>query len=272
MFELPVPADDGLLTPEVGPWSTDKHHFLRRYIDGFTTAMKGKRWSGLHYIDLFASAGIEQIEGGPLEWGSALIAAQAPHRFDGLHLCELSRRRFEALSQRLPRFPQPNPPQIVLGDANVEVHKIAASIPPRTLSLAFLDPHGLHLNFETIRALANRRIDLIIFFPDHLDALRNWEFVYHDDPNSNLDRVLGTSMWREAIKINAKSEWATILCGLYKKQIASLGYTFFEEERISNRSGRYLYKLIFCTSAEAGIRIWRGVSLRKPGGQGTFNW
>jgi hypothetical protein len=46
----------------VGPWSAAKHHFLRRYIDAFTTAMRAKGWRGLNYIDLFASAGIERIE------------------------------------------------------------------------------------------------------------------------------------------------------------------------------------------------------------------
>jgi hypothetical protein len=59
VFHLDPPEDDGLYIPEVGAWSADKHHFLRRYIDAFTTAMKGKKWDGLHYIDLFASAGIE---------------------------------------------------------------------------------------------------------------------------------------------------------------------------------------------------------------------
>jgi three-Cys-motif partner protein len=272
MFELQPPVSDDLFTPEVGPWSTEKHHFLRRYIDGFTTAMKGKRWSGLHYIDLFASAGIEQIKDGPLEWGSALIAAQAPHQFSRLHLCELHSKPFEALRQRLARFSQPAEPQLIQGDANTAVSEVVASLPPKSLSLAFLDPYGLHLNFETLRILSMRKVDLIIFFPDHLDALRNWEAVYHDNPSSNLDRFLGFADWRDKLKTTARTKWATALGDLYKTRIASLGYSNFEEERISNSAGRFLYKLIFCTSADAGMKIWRGVSSRKPGGQGSFNW
>src|SRR3982751_3527906 len=112
MINLPVPEDDGLYTPKVGPWSADKHHFLRRYIDAFTTAMRKKKWSSLHYIDLFASAGIERIENGPLDWGSPLIAAQAPHRFSRLHCTELSKRSFEALSARIARITQPQSPQV----------------------------------------------------------------------------------------------------------------------------------------------------------------
>ena len=56
MFELPSPKDDDLYIPTVGEWSRDKHYFLMRYIDAFTTSMKNKKWQGLHYIDLFAGA------------------------------------------------------------------------------------------------------------------------------------------------------------------------------------------------------------------------
>src|SRR5688572_28851366 len=155
MFELPAPQDDGLYTPVVGPWSNHKHHFLRRYVDAFTTAMRGKGWSGLHYIDLFASAGVERIkDSNTLEWGSPLIAAQAPHPFTQLHLCELDKDRLEALRARVGRFKQAVEPQLVLGDANVAVAQVSAALPPRSLSLAFLDPHGLHLSFNTLRSLS----------------------------------------------------------------------------------------------------------------------
>ena len=89
MFELPPPKDDGLYIPTVGRQSRDKHFFLRKYVDIFTTSMKGK-WKGLHYIDLFAGAGIERLRGSPdLAWGSPMIAAYAPKPCDKLHLCDL---------------------------------------------------------------------------------------------------------------------------------------------------------------------------------------
>ena len=114
MFNLRPPEDDQLETPTVGSWSKDKHHFLRRYIDAFTTAMKGKPWRGLHYIDLFAGAGIERLDDGTLDWGSPLIAAQSPNQFSCLHLCELKQPRYAALKKRLSKFPQPAEPQLLL--------------------------------------------------------------------------------------------------------------------------------------------------------------
>lgn len=270
MFDLPAPQDDGLFTPSVGPWSAHKHHFLRRYVDAFTTAMRAKGWSGLHYIDLFASAGIERIESGPLDWGSPLIAAQAPHQFSRLHCCELKKRSFDALAARIGRFPQPQPPQTLRGDANVSVKEIVKAIPKGTLSLAFLDPHGLHLHFDTVKRLATQNVDLIIFFPDHLDALRNWE-IYDANPNSNLDRVLGTA-WRDEFKEAPLERRADVLTEIYLRQLRTLGYSEFELERISLLTGRFLYKLIFCSRAPAGGRIWRGISSKKADGQTTFNF
>jgi three-Cys-motif partner protein len=271
MFNLSPPQDDGLYIPKVGAWSADKHHFLRRYIDAFTTAMKGK-WPQLHYIDLFASAGIERIEDNGLDWGSPLIAAQVPNRFTRLHLCELKKRPFDALQKRLEAFPQPRPPQVLQGDANDLIEDVITDLSPKSLSLAFLDPHGLHLKFETLRKLAKRKVDLIIFFPDHLDALRNWKAIYHGNLTSNLDMVLGTPTWRDRMGQTAREQWPEVLRQIYEQQIRSLGYVEFEYERISLPSGRFLYRLIFCPRDKIGGKIWRGISQKKADGQTTFDF
>ncbi len=275
MFELPPPEDDGLYIPKpVGEWSLDKHHFLKRYIDAFTTAMKGKKWSGLHYIDLFAGAGIVRLrDSGELSWGSPLIAAQAPNAFDGLHFCDLSRRRVKALQARLEALRPKSHFQVLRGDANQVARKIAGSIPERALSLAFLDPFGLHLSFETVRVLSARRTDLIIFFPDRLDALRNCKYLYHDAPNdSRLDRFLGAaSDWRTALDTAPQTQWAQVLRDLYRTQIQRLGYRHFEYERILARK-HPLYLLILCSRHSLAAKLWRKIASIKPNGQRTINF
>ena len=215
-FELPEPTDDGFFIPDVGPWSREKHYFLRRYLDAFTNSMKDKPWpGGRHYIDLFAGAGIERLEQDGkvygLDWGSPLIAAQVPVPFRQLHLVELEKRRFEALAARLGRFPQVPKPQLIRGDANGAVDAVVRSLPPCSLSVAFLDPFGLHLHFATLRKLSQASVDFIIFFPDHSDALRNWEVYYEDQANSNLDLVLGHAPWRAEKKNTPPDGWAAML-------------------------------------------------------------
>jgi three-Cys-motif partner protein len=270
MFKLLPPQDDGLYTPTVGEWSRDKHYFLMRYIDAFTTSMRKKKWQGLHYIDLFAGAGIERLKDSKqLEWGSAMIAAQAPHPFDGLHFCEKDDRNYSALSSRVAKI-RPDA-QVLCGDTNKMIREIVDKIPQGTLSLSFLDPYGLHLDFETLKVLSDIRGDLIIFFPDHLDALRNWEKYYLGNPNSNLDRCLGSGAnWRSIINKIPRDRLAERLRELYKEQIKSLGYTNFEYERISTKD-HPLYILIFCSRHPLAATLWRGIAGKKRNGQRTFS-
>lgn len=273
MFELDPPVDDGSFIPEVGQWSADKHYFLQRYIDVFTTGMKARSWRGLHYIDIFASAGIERLrDDGSLQWGSPLLAAQAPNPFSRLHLCELNKRRFTALSRRVEKYPQPSAPQLINDDANIAVESIVRELPQGSLSLAFLDPTGLHLHFETLRSLATRQVDLVIFFPDHLDALRNWHAIYRDKPDSNLSKVLGTTLWQARLESHPQSRWAELLRTIYEEQIATLGYESFEHERITLTNGRHLYILLFCSKHHRGGDFWKKIARKKPDGQETFGF
>jgi three-Cys-motif partner protein len=271
MPNIPAPKDDGLYIPTVGEWSRDKHYFLMRYIDAFTTSMKKKKWSGLHYIDLFAGAGIERLNTSKeLDWGSPLIAAYARRAFDRLHLCEKKERRYTALKPRLTGV-RPDS-QVLHGDANQKVHDVVKEIPKGTLSLSFLDPFGLHLHFDTLKILSGLRADLIIFFPDRLDALRNWEKNYLEDPNSNLDRWMGPRCdWRAALNNAPQNRHAEVLRELYVAQIGTLGYAHFEYRRIYAKA-RPLYILILCSRSDRATKLWRGISHIEPNGQRTLKF
>ena len=224
----------------------------------------------MHYIDLFADAGIEQLETSQkIDWGSPMIAAKAPHPFDRLHLCEKNKRKYNSLKSRIDQI-RPDS-QVLHGDANKKTQEIVGEIPHRSLSLAFLDPYGLHLDYETLKVLSKIRADLIIFFPDHLDALRNWEHTYLDKPDSNLDRCLGPGAnWRSLLNEVPVQHRAKVLRDLYVNQLKKqLGYTEFEYERISFK-GHPLYILIFCYHHKIAAKLWRGISGKKPDGQRTW--
>ena len=266
MPESAQPVDDGQHIPTVGQWSSDKHYYLSRYMDAFTTSMREK-WHGLHYIDLFAGAGIERLEESKvLEWGSPMLAARTRFPFSRLHLCEKSRTKHRALKTRVAQV-RPDS-QILWGDANERIGEIVQEVPTKkTLSLAFLDPYGLHLGFETLRKLSDIRADLIIFFPDHIDALRNREMHYLRDPNSNLDRCLGPGAdWRAVLDATPTERLAEVLRNLYVEQIRSLGYCEFEYQRI-NMKGHPLYILIFCSRSVLAAGLWRRISITESDSQ-----
>ena len=146
--------------------------------------------------------------------------------------------------------------------------ELIKDIPSGTLSLAFLDPYGLHLDFETLRVLSLNRMDLIIFFPDKLDILRNWAEYYLRNPDSNLDRYLGKGPdWRSVLLNSPSERYAERVLELYIDQIRSIGYMYFEQRRISMTKGQPLYQLIFCSKHSKGVDLWRKVSRILPNGQ-----
>ncbi len=265
--KLPPPEDDGLHIPEVGDWSAHKHHFLWRYIDAFTVSMKEK-WK-LHYVDLYAGAGITKLKNsGKLEWGSPLLALQAPKPFHHLHLCEKNRQCFEALSQRVARFGT----NVTLynRDANTVIRQIVDSLPSDSLSLAFLDPYGLNPTFEALSLLGTKRVDLIIYFPDKIDIARNIREYYYGNTQSKLDKYLGMgSAWRKEVDKASSSKWPEIIRSLYFERIGTLGYSIFDAERIEGRKIP-LYQLVFCSKNPMGGRLWRRVCSVKPDSQRTF--
>lgn len=260
-----APEADGLATPEVGRWSKRKYHFLSRYLTLFSTGMKNK-WPQRHYIDLFAGAGIARLRGtDELAYGSPLIAARVNDPFTQLHVCEQSPANVDALRRRLTRYPQPNEPRIIQGDANEVVHQLLSGVPPkRALAITFADPFGLHLHFETIRAVSDRRSDLIILLADNMDALRNWLPYYHDNPDSNLDRFMGESGWRDVLQESATPER---LRARYQERLGSIGYEHFGFERVQNDHGHDIYSLVYATKHKRGLDFWEKARQVDEGGQ-----
>lgn len=261
--------NDGLVLPEVGPWAKRKYHFLARYLHLFSTGMKNK-WPERHYIDLFASAGFAQIEGSnKILMSSACIAANVPDKFTRIHCCELDPELFGALGSRLARFPQPTPPKLHNGDANKQIGTILDYVPDRgALCVTFVDPCKLSdLSFGTIRAIANKRSDLIILLPDSMDALRNWYAYYLNSPNSSLDRFMGSRGWRQVLLKAPEDRRVECLNQYYQDQLRSLGYKFFARKRVHNTHGVAIYSLVYASQSKVGLQFWDKASAVDEGGQ-----
>jgi three-Cys-motif partner protein len=160
---------------------------------------------------------------------------------------------------------------VILGDCNDKVSEIADGIPRGALTLAFIDPTGLHAYFETVATLSERgRVDLLLLFADAYDIVRNVE-LYKENPQSNLDRVLGPhSNWRS--KWDALDTWESgkvrrMFAGIYKEQLRRhLGYKVFGEYTIRRAKGA-LYRLIYASKHERGLEFWDKITRKDKGGQ-----
>jgi len=261
---LPAP-DDELAVQCVGPWSSEKHDIVRRYL----TASGGPRSlylppapGGAAFVDLFAGPGRARIRTtGELENGSPLLAQNQAVAFTRLVLCDIDAENTAALRARVPSA------YVVEGDCNELIADVVAEIPELGLNVALIDPYRLQeLRFETISALARfKRMDLILFFPIG-EIRRNLE-QNPDTYKELLNRALGTEEWQPMVK---RPSDALRLVDVFKSQLQKhFGYTTVQARTVpmKNEKNVSLYHLIFASKHPTGDAIWDSITSRTPGGQ-----
>lgn len=257
---------DGLPVLEVGPWTAEKHDYLRRYIEATRAArtryLPPAGPGGAAFIDLFAGPGRALVRG---RWeiidGSPLIAAHhAEAPFTKVLLCELDPNNAAALRQRLRGDARV---QVFEGDCNIEIDSLTAQIPPDGLNLALVDPFGATpLRFETLARLARfERMDLLLHFPTN-DLARNLR--------SDSDRIstfLGTDSWRKRVTEPKK---VLELLEVLREQLLPFGYQESEvryQPLLKNSRRAPLYHFVLIAKHGLADRIWRSVIRVEGSGQ-----
>ncbi len=230
------------------------------------------KWSALIYVDLFGGPGICKLKETKKRFpGSALLAAHAPKPFSRILVCEQKAKVAHALQTRLTNLVADRA-SVKVGDCNVQIQKIVDQIPQGALTLAFIDPEGLHIHFETLRTLTkNRRVDLAILLPDGMDIVGNVETTYEKQTDSKLDRFLGpNSDWRTQWKNLANrnpENTCQLFADIYKSQLRNqLGYVAFSDE-IYKSNQTPIYRIIYASKHELGRKFFEGISKIDSGGQ-----
>jgi len=272
-----VEKDDGLPVRSAGHWTRDKLYFWNTYLHITTMAMVGSPFwpGGLVYVDLFGGPGVCTLKSGKRMPGSALIAAYARKPFSKIIVCEKNAKFARTCEVRLRNSATASECHVLPGDCNKLAEKVASMIPDRALTLAFIDPTGLHAHFKTIQTLStDRRADLLILFADRQDIVRNVETYAKQGSASNLDKVLGPDsnwqeLWRE-LPNHTSEKVCDLFTEIYKRQLERhLGYRFFEQETMSS-SQSPLYKLIFASKSERGLDFWQKATRKHASGQGRL--
>ncbi|MDP3723909.1 MAG: three-Cys-motif partner protein TcmP [Candidatus Omnitrophota bacterium] len=255
-----ISSIDGLLVRDSGPWIHRKYFFLKRYMYIFTQGMKAK-WQGrLTYIDLFAGPGRCLIRDTNSEVdGSPLIALG--YEFSEYIFVEEDPENLRVLRQRCSKSPKHKSIQIVEGDCNAVIGKVV----PEGLSLAFIDPTGIDIHFETIRQLtSNRRVDLLMTVQFGMDMKRNFEQFRKQGSRSKLWSFLGGDVNWSAVRD------ANTALGLFKERVKGLGYKAAEFREIVVRNMQRnvpMYFLFFASKNPRGIEFWHKITARDETGQ-----
>lgn len=146
------------------------------------------------------------------------------------------------------------------------------------MNLAFLDPDGLELEWQTIQTLAKvKKMDLIIHYSQS-GLTRNLRNCYKISSETIIDKFFGDDEWRKIFeKWQFKSSVSSIhreLIDYYKDRLKSLGYIgVFENETgieplmRSDRTKAPLYRLLFASKHELGHDFWKKVTRKNVWGQ-----
>ncbi len=274
------PVEDGLPMRASGPWVAEKLDYLQRYIEIFETSMR-KKWHKRHFIDLFAGPGKCRTESSRVLLGSPLLALMTSYPFTDYFFVELDHTSIETLRTRCSASPLQNQIRFIEQDSNQAVHKIIAEIQSSdrglgsaSLNLAFLDPEGLELEWDTIAALAQvAKMDLIIHYPV-MGLKRMLEVAAKRDDHA-IDLFFGDKAWRLLYRHTQNvSVVDQELLLHYKQKLENLGYVeviqddvTLTEPAIKNTKQGLLYRLLFASKNPLGDKFWKQVIQRNVHGQ-----
>jgi three-Cys-motif partner protein len=270
-------VEDGLPLGDAGEWSREKLFYVKRYIEIFTKAMRNK-WI-MNYIDLFSGPGKSRIgKSDEIILGSPLIALTTQYKFFKYYFNDNDEIKINALKTRCASSDVNHKVDFSCGDANISVTKIVKEIQEsdsrrsKSLSLAFLDPYGLHLNWATIETLAKIKCDILIYFTD-MGLKRVMPNQYQSEKTNLIDNFFGSKDWRKIYEDYRKGEQFHLIRSLldfYKNQLKELGFENYESPEPEIRSSKKnapLYRLILASSHIRAHEFWEEATKRDFYGQ-----
>jgi three-Cys-motif partner protein len=269
-----IDPDDELPLDEVGPWASEKHARLRRYVDiahGVRRMFAAGASRTASYIDLFCGSGRakvrdtgEIIDGSPLVAYRAAVASADP--FTEIHLADVDRSRCEAAAARIAALG--GTAKIYPGRADKLVGEVVQKLNPHGLHFAFLDPFNLgDLPFSVLAELAAvKRMDMLVHVSAQ-DLQRNLR-RYIDSKTCTLDGF--SPGWRQVVdKRQTDRSIRQAILQHWLGRIRSLDMAPSEGiELVTADRNQQLYWLVFISRHERAADFWD--KIRNPSSQGRL--
>jgi len=242
--------------------------FAKWYIDAF--AGTGERMESKQAATGQALLfGEDESEVATTKDGSVRIALGIVPEFKKYVLIERSRARAAELEKLKTEFPNRDI-DIRVGDANETLRSLAQSdIWRATRAAVFIDPYGMQVNWDTLKALAETKaVDIALLFPTGpLNRMLTRDGVIPREWEKRIDDHLGPCNWRNAayVETNAPDLFSNE-ASKTKKQLTTEGlrqfvfyrlkdiFEFVSETQLElkNSKGATLYHLfIICANPSA---------------------
>lgn len=201
--------------------------------------------------------------------GSPVRALSLARPFDHYRFIDLDASRAQLLQEMKSDFPSLEI-KAINEDANVAVQHIAENFgAPELRGVAFLDPYGAHLHWQTLEALAKtKKFDVIINIPIHMAMNR---LVRIDGKNTSrdieqMDKAFGCHDWHDVCYTTAEDLFAgerqvkvddasKQLLDLYVQRLRGLFSKVSQPSLVRNRRNSPLYYLIWVGENGTGLKI-----------------
>lgn len=183
-----------------GNWTEEKMEIVVSYAKAYLNIMKEQAWAKTMYFDGFAVSGvIETDEKEEIKKGTALriLDIVEPSQFDLYYFVELDEMHKTELEKRIQENYFGRNAHVVSADCNEKLIRMANYLKRNKnfRALAFIDPYGMSVNWDSIQALNGLGLDLWILVPTGIGINR----LLKNDGNiseawlSKLEKFLGLS-------------------------------------------------------------------------------
>lgn len=273
---------------EVGPWAKEKLEVLERYLEYYTTRLKNQRWRTI-YLDAFAGGGRAVVRRRPRAattqhslWdeepapeveefvtGSPRRALKIANPFYSYIFIDADPKRVAMLEELKAEYGDERRITIRQGTADDEIAWVLAftPTPKKHRGVAFLDPFGAHLSWESVLALARTRVfEVIINFPLHmcLNRMMTKDPAIRANWRAELDTFLPPGWYDQAyetvhgilgVEVRKRHDAPKRLLGWYRGQLRQAFGHVSEPRLIRNTKGSPLYYLLWAGPNEAGLKV-----------------
>jgi len=265
-----------------GDWTEKKINILVEYAQAYLTIMNKYSFWKLLYFDGFAGAGMiykdDKIDI-HVTIGAAkrIVEIENPKSFDKYIFVEkIKKNALELRKNTSDEHPEKDI-LIVQGDCNIELKKIAKILKSQKGKkyrvLAYIDPCGMELEWSSIAALKDIKIDIWILVPTGLGVNRlltksgeittKWLERLEKFLGLSIDQIkdyfykerkeltlFGEETYKEKEK-NAIDKSAT----LYKKRLKEVFEFVTDPYVLKNKTGTPMYHLFMAANNNTGVKI-----------------
>lgn len=262
----------------VGEWAAQKIYFLLQYFGIFSTAMKNK--FELNYIEICSGPGRCISRENGIEFnGTALGILKHPayNNINKALFFDFNKTIVDTLKSRIESLNKKNA-KVFFGDylkPEDICYLINNEISRNSLNLVFIDPTDCSVPFSLINSLKETipRFDLIINVATGSDYNRNIKetLLNQEKYSNNVTKYAfflnSSNFFQDPDNLNlAKTNNHLGLRNKFRDEyinsLKSLGYTFFQYQRIKN-----LYDILFATEHKLGLTFWEKANKYKYDGQ-----